>query len=187
MSAADLKRRMAIVRIADRLLHRAGVDQAPVSTDLIHGEHPHIRVLPAELGAATSSLRVICSPEGEETQALIHINMRQGIPRQRFSIAHEYGHYLLHHLGWADSSAPAPTGSRGREQEADLFASSLLVPLWLLDRQCPAIRYEKPHQEELERLTLKLASLFNVSRSCMGRAVYQLYHMRRALAGQGGS
>jgi Zn-dependent peptidase ImmA (M78 family) len=176
-----LKRRLAIMRLADRLLARAAIIAAPVSTDLIHAEHPEIRILPADLGPVASSLKISSKADGSAELALITFNSRQGIPRQRFSIAHEYGHYLLHHRRVLDEIAPAPASARAREQEADLFASCLLVPLWLLDADCPVFAYDEASRAPLDKLTLKLASRFNVSRACMGKALFALYHLRKAL------
>jgi Zn-dependent peptidase ImmA (M78 family) len=69
------------------------------------------------------------------------VNARQHLHRQRFSLAHELGHYFLH--GDSDLSASvtidnppmeeAETPSKDRaETEADLFAGELLVPLAML-------------------------------------------------------
>jgi len=57
---------------------------------------------------------------------------KEGKPRARFTIAHELGHYLLGHEGRRrrNSNKEVYAGPRERieEQEADLFASYLLVP-----------------------------------------------------------
>ncbi len=177
MPENKLARFLAIVRLADRLLRDAGIREPPVTTDLIHRVHPELSVRPAALGSVGSSLKIEGGPDGRSIPA-IYVNERHSIPRQRFGIAHEYGHYLLHHRRVLEGEPPA---GRAAEQEADLFAGSLLAPAWMLDLLAPAIDYRPDAKTELDRLTLKLASKFNVSRTCMARALFQLHHLRKAL------
>jgi|UniRef100_A0A7C3SNF6 Zn-dependent peptidase ImmA (M78 family) len=61
----------------------------------------------------------------------IVINSSDPIVRQRFSLAHELGHYFLH-----DQSSSFHKFDKEyirKEQEADLFAASLLMPLFMLE------------------------------------------------------
>ena len=64
---------------------------------------------------------------------IILLNKSQSVQRQRFTVMHELGHYLLGHVGsdprYRDSSRTA------EEQEADRFAVGCLMPacvLWAL-------------------------------------------------------
>ncbi len=73
---------------------------------------------------------------------IIFINALDGMNRQRFSIAHEFGHMLIHteyqdEPGWVyDFRSPDPTHKKQlREQEADLFAAELLMPVELVKQQ----------------------------------------------------
>lgn len=71
------------------------------------------------------------------------VNAKQHLHRQRFSLAHELGHYFLHRGGMPEDSITidnpptgedemaAPTKSPA-EIEADLFAGELLVSLQML-------------------------------------------------------
>ncbi len=181
-STRPLTRTLRIVRLADRLLKQSEIEHPPVSTDLLHRCHPDLKVLPAALGQADSLLKIDQDASGRVHRAAIYFNDRRPIPRQRFSIAHEYGHFLLHHHLLADADDETPPSDRRVEEEADLFASSLLVPLWLLDTHCPEVDYSPKNRTELDRISLKLASLFNVSRACMRRAIFQLYHLRKVYA-----
>jgi len=175
-----LRRKLAIVRLADSLLTRANVEKPAVSTDLITTFNPEISIQPAKLGKVSSSLKVTDDHASADSRVLVLFNEQHSIPRQRFSIAHEYGHYLLHHThSLNETRYPAPTSSKAIEDEADLFASSLLVPLWLLDQSCPEIDYSDKHRAELDKHSYKLASQYNVSRTCMNRALFQLYHVRK--------
>ena len=69
------------------------------------------------------------------------VNSTHHIHRQRFSLAHELGHYFLHQGGIPEdivSIDNPPTGEWGEgskdpaETEADIFAGELLVPLDML-------------------------------------------------------
>ena len=62
---------------------------------------------------------------------VIVVNARERHTRQRFTIAHELGHYFLNHRG----RTFAEPGSDGRqERDAELFAACLLMPeAWLRD------------------------------------------------------
>jgi len=74
----------------------------------------------------------------ENNQIIIGVNIRHAEPRQRFTIAHELGHYMLHegellHIDnhrtglMLDWRGPKATDSE-REREANLFAAELLMP-----------------------------------------------------------
>ena len=180
MSKATLARAIAVVRLADRLLNQDDITSPPISTDILKRFHPEIEIVPAALGRVASALRLRSDPAPGQSGASITFNKGQSIPRQRFSIAHEYGHYLLHHLCVLDSGGGLPElSNRAMEAEADLFASSLLVPLWMLDGLCPDFDYRDEKEHSRDRLAYKLASQFNVSRACMNKALFQLYHLRK--------
>ena len=78
----------------------------------------------------------------DRRRRIVVISSRFGYPTQRFTAAHEIGHYVLH--PWIGDQtvhrdrAVDGAGSVGRapiEQEADYFAACLLVPLKLLEEQ----------------------------------------------------
>ena len=57
------------------------------------------------------------------------------------------------------------------------------MPLWLLDQAAENISYNAEDKTALERMSYRLASRFNVSRSCMNRALFELFHLRKAFEG----
>lgn len=94
---------------------------------------------------------------------VIAINSDKPRHHQRFSLAHEFGHYALNHdylksqgLGNVDIDHPPKANIHPTdnliEQEANEFAGELLVPMHILKDK---YRYEKNG--------LKLASVFDVS------------------------
>ena len=69
------------------------------------------------------------------------VNARQHLHRQRFSLAHELGHFFLHREGMPEDAVTIDNPPSGEadipmksaaEIEADLFAGELLVPLEML-------------------------------------------------------
>jgi Zn-dependent peptidase ImmA (M78 family) len=87
----------------------------------------------------------------KDEQAAIVVNRRQNLPRQRFTIAHEIGHYLLHdkhgeiHVDRAFAlkfrRGSMPVGSDPEEIQANAFAAALLMPKDLL--KADLLSYER--------------------------------------------
>lgn len=75
----------------------------------------------------------------EREQKLIGVVTSNPQPAQRFTLAHEIGHYMLHTnvLSFRDRSLSAPDASSDRpvhEREADAFAAEFLIPRRYLRR-----------------------------------------------------
>jgi Zn-dependent peptidase ImmA (M78 family) len=87
----------------------------------------------------------------------IWVNAADSWARQRFTVAHELGHLMLHPLGhmYRDEAFSRPRNAT--EQQANDFSAALLMPLWMLE----------PIVTSSRRSTAELASLFNVSQSAM--------------------
>jgi Zn-dependent peptidase ImmA (M78 family) len=110
--------------------------------------------------------------------AIIGVNSKQVRQRQRFTIAHELGHFLLHeglahHVDHdyrvnyrSDESSKA---TNVEEIEANFFAASILMPKNLLD-ELNAI----DSVESGERVAY-LAKLFDVSQHAMSLRLNNLY------------
>jgi transcriptional regulator with XRE-family HTH domain len=108
--------------------------------------------------------------------AAIGVNSDQAPVRQRFSIAHELGHFVLHHddqhfieYGVAPSvEGESPGYSWQHEQEANRFAAELLMPA---DRMA----------DDAKRLSLsRLARRYQVSEAAMGFRLANLGLRERA-------
>lgn len=91
----------------------------------------------------------------KKERRVIGVNKNHPIVRQRFTIAHELGHFLLgHEIGidedMIDDDFDKPVD---KEREANVFAANILIPRRLL-------------KEEVEKNSInlkKLSELFNVS------------------------
>lgn len=143
-------------RFADYILRRFGVVEPPVPVDSI-ASSLGVQVLrvanPGWSGAALSN----------ETTATAWINSDEPLARQRFTLAHELGHLLLHPLGveFRDASfAGSP-----RETEANKFAAALLMPLWMVER------FARPRAGTPQAL----AGIFDVSQHAMSVRYAELY------------
>lgn len=119
-----------------------------------------------ELEDTVSGMLVI-----KDNQAVIGVNSTHHPNRQRFTIAHEFGHYLLHRnlaSVFFDESLvffrdkEASTGNKYQEIEANTFAAELLMPESVLKERI----IEQPldaFDESDESAVRKLAAEFKVS------------------------
>lgn len=95
--------------------------------------------VPIEDIASKLGIKISRAPSGEfsgilirkDGAALVGVNSEEPATRQRFTIAHELGHYYLHpqketFIDYRDNKRP--TKPIAREQEADMFAAALLMP-----------------------------------------------------------
>lgn len=158
---------------AAALLDRVGVRSVPVLLEKI-GEH---------LGA-----KIRFSPLDEELSGMIFI--RDGIPiigvnaihhpnRQRFTLAHEFGHLVLHKRALlsvvhVDKKFPfllrdsrSAAGTDKMEIEANQFAAELLMPEPQLARQLVSRSFDIDDDAPLE----ELAREFRVSKQAMSHRI----------------
>ncbi len=145
---------------AEALLSAAGVTGPPIPVEtLVAGcgvqilpwEFPDIDGLVVELDKGT----------------VIWVNRRQAETRQRFTLAHELGHYLLRysdqfHVDFGGELSPGVTGEHPgydwrAERAANDFAANLLMPASL-------VRQEFAEGRNVKSLALR----FNVSPAAMG-------------------
>jgi uncharacterized protein DUF955 len=120
---------------ANLILTETGLLRVPVPVEKV-ARRLHLRVEPAILGEDVSGILVLGKGTGT-----IGYNEAQSPVRQRFTIAHEIGHYVLHqddarlfidkqYIYHRDGSSS--TGDDRREVEANRFAAALLMPEELL-------------------------------------------------------
>lgn len=151
----------------ERLLRNFGVRQ-PKDID--------IEAIAWELGAKIRSRRLhTCEARiiGRNGRAIITVDDRVPPARQRFSIAHEIGHWC-HHRGRCLVCRPEDIGGMTNrsvadpERVADEYASDLILPRYLL----------APLLQEVSRLTInsldEVAAEFGTSRTATLRKVVDL-------------
>lgn len=89
---------------------------------------------------------------------VIVTNSRQPSTRQRFTVAHELGHFYLRH---ERTSFAEPGGASRQERDAERFAANLLMPAaWMR-------RYWTTYAANAENRVSIIAALFDVSRAAL--------------------
>lgn len=130
-------RRRRVRQLVEELLLANKVKKPPVAVESIARSNDlEIRLQPLD-----SNLSGFLYRHGSRT--LIGANSRQARVRQRFTIAHELGHYFLHepeplHFDRASyfrlRSDLASQGIDAGEIEANLFAAELLMPQLMVEK-----------------------------------------------------
>ena len=121
----------SVERRAERLLKAAGVTSHPVPLNKI-AEHLRIRIQYADLGNDCSGV-LVRNPSSKG--GVIGVNWAHHANRQRFTVAHEIGHYVLHDgNAFVDKHyrvnfrTNTGSGTQDQEIEANRFAAALLMP-----------------------------------------------------------
>ena len=103
--------------------------------------------------------------------AIVGINAKRPITRQRFTAAHE----LCHHFRDADKQVACPMGQKNAsEYFADAFASAILMPMGELKTKVN--EYKDVNGNVSFDNILKIADYFGVSfESCLRRIAYKIH------------
>jgi Zn-dependent peptidase ImmA (M78 family) len=151
----------------EQVLEECGIYDRPINLEKII---KHYGILKVDLPANDDIFGAIVRQQGH---VIIAVNPNQHPNRQRFTIAHELGHFFNHlnkggHLEHVDGDFRLhwrnETSSKGvdwDEIEANKFAASLLMPEQLLKNDIderPGLGHDEIHQ---------LAVLYKVSRLAM--------------------
>jgi Zn-dependent peptidase ImmA (M78 family)/DNA-binding XRE family transcriptional regulator len=110
---------------ANELIEAAGIEHPPVDVHRL-AELCGVLVLTREFPDALSGL-ILEVDDG----AIVGINSKQALVRQRFSVGHELGHHLLRHAERFHidvSDGAPPDQDYGSERAANEFAAELLMP-----------------------------------------------------------
>lgn len=164
-------RRKYIAEIACRLLKQAGITRPPVNViQVAQLQNAIVCPKPAEDKYAGYLFRD--APGGI---AVIGVNSKHSDTRQRFTIAHEIGHLVLHTptLGepvhfdeiFMRRDLRSAAGTDPKEIEANLFAAELLMPAHMIADDLKTIAAE--HCSE-EKLIEWMADDYQVSAQAMG-------------------
>lgn len=167
----------AAVRRAERALADAGTAEAPIDVEAI-ARQCGLNVVFQDLPRDTSAV-IIRTSEGRR---IIGINDGHSTTRQRFSIAHEIGHALLHLPAEPPASGDAVVdkpievlfrdgiaamGVDKREIEANAFAAELLMPAKVLRERFRQL-IQTSTSKSTDALVRELATEYAVSTQAMG-------------------
>jgi Zn-dependent peptidase ImmA (M78 family) len=152
--------------------------------------------VPVEKLAYSLGAEVLYSPFEREvsgllvrrgTSAVIGVNVGQALVRQRFTIAHEIGHLLLHqhhkeevhvdtlfrvHL----RSSASSTAEDVVEMEANAFAAELLMPKIWLSEEMLNLTFDLEDSETMK----KLAEKYQVSTQAITFRMMNIFGLRHA-------
>ena len=158
---------MIINHIEDKtlaILKNVGITKTS-DIDLIKiANYLQVDVQSANLETDISGLFVI-----KENKAYIRYNENESVHRQRFTIAHELGHFVLHKdiPLFVDKNEKimfrnslSSTGEIMKEREANAFSAALLMPKLFIEKEILAIT-------EKHDIVTFLAEKFNVSSQAM--------------------
>ena len=170
---ADVQDVEVAVRKADELITAMAVTTAPVPVERI-ARRLDVQVRYAPLDGEISGMSFI-----KDGVSIIGVNNLHHPNRQRFTLAHELGHVILHaaelerqvHLdrGSLYRDAVSSTGRDARERVSNAFASELLIPAALLEKVAGA-RFDLEDEELVGRLARK----FRVSVAAMHFRLHRL-------------
>lgn len=175
-------RRKHIRSLVDYILKNQGITIAPINVEnLASTLGVSVQYEPAEDNLSGFLLRDL-----SRHKAVIGINSNHHVNRQRFTIAHELGHFFLHegekmHVdrlvdvrGFQVRNLRNKESSKGisvEEKEANLFAAELLMPANFLKQDVPEIdlldlfdedglkNLAEKYQVSIQALTFRLAYL----------------------------
>jgi Zn-dependent peptidase ImmA (M78 family) len=154
--------------MAYSVLHDAGISSPPIPSRKV-AEGLGIEVRSSEFGEDVSGLLTL-----EGGTPTIGYDKRHPNVRQRFTIAHETGHYVLHKdqtelfidkkyssVFYRDNRSSEAEYTR--ELEANAFAAALLMPIDMLREEISKRDFDLTEEDSLT----SLARLFQVSRQAM--------------------
>lgn len=148
-------------------------------------------VLPIKIEeiAKTRGLKVIPYPLGDDVSGLLAIqdgigtigyNQNEPKVRRRFTIAHELGHYELHRdksdlfvdkqFIYRSQNSGSTAVNLAMEQEANYFASAILMPTYLLREEIEKVNMDLASEEAIK----ELAKSFEVSTTAMSIRISSL-------------
>jgi len=162
--------RLQIEETAEKLLADLGISEIPVPVEAVATSQ----------GMTVTRLRSEGSESGfamsRGSVQVIGVNKSHSFKRQRFTIAHEIGHLLMHHqagdslivdntvrVNFRDDLSSLATNEQ--EIEANAFAAALLMPRSLVLRE---VRAAYSPSTNYNQLVTDLARRFNVSAEAMG-------------------
>lgn len=171
MSAPKRARYTKIEKVVMRLLIEHRIEHAPVPVEAVVSSYG-ISLKKGDLGDVSGLI------VRDGTNVTIGVNSKQSPTRQRFTIAHEFGHFLLHE-GMSSHidhnyrvnfrSGTSSLAVDVEEIEANFFAASLLMPKTFLDAA------EAVEALDSDSAVNRLAKHFNVSGHAMSLRLGNVY------------
>jgi Zn-dependent peptidase ImmA (M78 family)/DNA-binding XRE family transcriptional regulator len=141
----DKKELEQIETIAQQERHRLQLGIEPIADLVTVVEEAGLRVVGADLPENDLEGAVLFVPEYESAVALI--NRAKPSLRQRFTLAHEYGHLLLHRDRAEIWERDIFSVNPAEERQANAFAAAFLMPKPLIERMYNEYGFSRTHKE----------------------------------------
>lgn len=163
-------RRKYIQNLVKELLINNKISSAPVDINRI-AKSLRIQIIKQ---SAEDDLSGFLLRDFDKKTALIGVNEKHSLNRQRFTIAHEIGHFCLHnyegvHFDGKNTglqvhlrNSRSSEGTSIEEREANLFAAELLMPKTVLEKDLSTIK-EIYLLDEEDQTIKTLADKYQVS------------------------
>ncbi len=159
------QRQREIEEKAGEILHLSGVDSPPVAIDRIVWQHS-VKIKFSRMDLQVSGILMVKDGKG-----IIGVQSADPPVRQRFTIAHELGHYVLHiqqgkQVFVEDKmyrKVESGDDERRMEQEANIFAAAILMPEKLVCKELETFTESCSRPYKIKRL----AERFCVSEAAM--------------------
>ena len=173
-------------KMAKKILEDAKVKSAPVQVEHIAKRHAY--VIRKKLPQNVSGMLIPLEAETAKYRWAIVVNEENAEVRQRFTIAHELGHLLLHRYTTPHADAgykvrfrdqASSAGSVREEVEANQFAAELLMPEDLILSHLVRIGFDfaSPETENATvRELIRVAKKFEVSIQALSFRIANLAH-----------
>lgn len=158
---SDLPLEVAGQQVASAERQRLGLGNGPLPKlrEVLEDDY-EIRVFALQLPRRVAGLFAVAEPIG----ACVGFNARHPHERQRWTLAHELGHFLMHRS--APEITPIDVGRSREERLAEIFAANFLVPEEGLIRRFQSIRRSRGGTFSPVEL-LQLAAHYEVSAQAM--------------------
>lgn len=163
-------RRKHIQNLVEELLTTNRILSAPVDINKI-AKNLRIQIITQ---SAEDELAGFLLRKFDKKTAIIGVNENHPLNRQRFTIAHEIGHFCLHnyegvHFDGKNTglqvhlrNSKSAEGTNIEEREANLFAAELLMPKMLLEKDIAVVQ-EIYLLDENDQSIKNLANNYQVS------------------------
>ena len=173
-----------VEQLTTDLLNDLNLMQLPVPVKKVI-KAKEINLTSFDLGDEVSGVLVV-----ENGEARIGYNPAEPKVRQRFTLAHELGHYMLHvnnnqNNVFVDGTKvmfrrkESSDYELNRERQANSFAAALLMPKTLIERELAENSEIEISSMNEDRLIAKLASRFSVSQVAMTYRLMNLGYLHR--------
>jgi Zn-dependent peptidase ImmA (M78 family) len=181
------QRQKVILDRVNKLLKQSGVSEAPVEVEAITGTLGiEVRKSPTEDDISGFLL-------SQHGLSVIGVNSIHHANRQRFTIAHEIGHFLLHQKESVHvdrtllklRSSASSTGADQDEIEANRFAAELLIPRSFLEKDLTERPLKDSDLLDDQRIQ-QLAKRYQVSVQAMTNRLINLRYLSVDQIGSGG-